>query len=166
MTETLRFDGVDIAFTHDAISAVLSEKKRQVAELHRRLDAMGVELERAQAAKAALEDPRAIESKVQARLKLVEACRHILDGATTLEGKTDEELKLSVIKKFHPDLDVSDKEQSYLDGMFEIITATRTERNDSLTLTRQTLFSNTHANSGYERWLEQSAKLWTAPLTL
>jgi hypothetical protein len=166
MTEIMRFDGVEIALTRDSISTLLIEQKRQLEEMRGRLDAMGLELEKSQAAKAALEDPAAIEAKVQSRLKLVETCRRILGEEVALEGKTDEELKHMVIKKFHPDLDLSGKDQSYLDGMFEVLVATKAERNDSLASTRQAIHSHTiNTNSGYEKWLEQSAKMWTVPLT-
>jgi hypothetical protein len=110
MTETIRFDDVDIALTRDSISTLLAEQKRQYEELRGRFDAMGLEFEKTQAAKAALEEPSAIEAKVQSRLKLVEACRRLLGEEVALEGKTDEELKLLGIKKFHPELDLSGKE--------------------------------------------------------
>lgn len=167
MTETIRFDGVDIALTPDSIFTLLAEQKRQVEELRGRLDASGLELEKAKAERAALEDPAAIELKVQSRLKLVETCRRILGEEIALEGKTDEEFKLMVIKKFHPDLDLSGKDQSYLDGMFEALVATKEERKDSLASTRQAIHlqSAININSGYEKWLEHSAKLWTVPLT-
>ena len=167
MSEIIRLDGVDVALTPDSITTLFAEEKRQYQELRGRFDAMGLELEKTQAAKAALEDPAAIESKVQSRLKLVEKCRRILGEEVTLEGKTDEELKLLGIKKFHPDLDLSDKEQSYLDGMFAALAVTKAERNDSLVSTRQAIHSQSalNTNSGYEKWIEQSAKMWTVPLT-
>lgn len=142
MTETIRFDGVDIALTPDAISTLLAEGKRQVEELRGRLDALGLELERTQAAKATLEDPLAIETKVQGHLKLVEKCRRILGDEAVLDGKTDEELKLLGIKKFYSDIDISGKDQSYLDGMFEALVSTKAERNDSLTNTREAIQLN------------------------
>ncbi len=167
MTEVIRLDGVDIALTPDVIGALLSERKRQYEELRGRFDAIGLELEKEKAARAALEDPQAIETKVQNRLKLVEKCRRILGDETSIEGKTDEELKLLVIKKFHPDIDLSGKDQSYIDGMFEALLVTSAERNDSLAVTRQAIYHHTDskANQAYEKWLEQSAKMWTVPLT-
>jgi uncharacterized protein len=167
MSETIRFDGVDIALTPDAILSLLAEKKREVAEMRGRLDAIGLELEKEKTARAAAEDPQSIESKVQSRLHLMEKCRHILTDTGSLDGKTDEELKLLVIKKFHPDIDLSNKDQSYMDGMFETLLASSGQRNDSLTSTRQAIFSNNSekTNSAYEKWLEHSAKLWTMPLT-
>jgi hypothetical protein len=167
MSEVLRIDGVDLALTVDNVTTLLLEKRRQFEELKGRFDAQGLELEKEKAARAAAEDPQALESKVQTRLKLVEKCRRILGNETDVEGKTDEDLKLLGIKKFHPDLDLSGKDQSYIDGMFEAIASRNETRNDSLTNTRQAIYHNDRAkdNSGYERWIEQSAKMWTIPLT-
>jgi uncharacterized protein len=165
MTETIRIDGVDISLTPDSISALLAEQKRQEQELKGQLDAVGLELEKAQAAKRELLDPKAIDARVQARFKLVETCRRIVGDDAPVDGKTDDELKLLGIKKFYPDLDLTEKDQSYIDGMFAALVAGVEERNDSLTSTRQAMFSMANANSSYEKWIEQSAKLWTAPLT-
>jgi hypothetical protein len=167
MSETIRLDGIDVALTSDSIAALFAERKRQYQEACGRLDAIGLELEKEKVARAALEDPQVIEAKVQSRLKLVEKCRRILGDEAVIEGKTDEELKLLVIKKFHPDIDLSGKDQSYIDGMFEALMATSSERNDSLANTRQAIHHNdqTKANQAYEKWIEQSAKLWSMPLT-
>jgi uncharacterized protein len=167
MTDVIRLDGVDIAFTVESITTLLAEKKRQFEELKGRLDAQGLELEKTQAEKAALEDPQFIESKLQTRLMLVEKCRRILGDEVSLDGKTDDELKLLGIKKFHPHLDLSGKDQSYLDGMFEAMVTVKAERNDSLAATRQAIHQkdSSQANLAYEKWLEHSAKMWTIPLT-
>lgn len=167
MSDVIRLDGVEVALTAESITTLLAEKKRQYEELRGRLDAMGLELEKEKSARAALEDPKAIESKVQTRLNLVEKCRRILGDEVAFEGKADEELKLMVIKKFHPDLDLSGKDQSYVDGMFEALVAAKAERNDSLASTRLaiTRHDSSNANQVYEKWIEQSAKMWTVPLT-
>lgn len=167
MIETLRLDGVDIALTADSISALFAERKRQMQEQAGRLDAMGQELEKERQARTALEDPKFIEAKLQARLKLVEKCRAILGNDAPLEGKSDEELKLAGLKHFYPDLDPEHHDQSYLDGMFEAVCGLKAARNDSLASTRQAIHKSNEskANEAYEKWVEQSAKLWTAPLT-
>jgi hypothetical protein len=124
------------------------------------------ELEKERVAKAELEDPKRLEAKVQSRLKLVEQCRAILGNDFSPDDKTDEELKLEVIKHFYPHLDLADKEQGYLDGMFAAISALKAVRNDSLASTRKAMHtdSQTKSNHAYEKWLEQSAKMWTLPL--
>jgi hypothetical protein len=84
-----------------------------------------------------------------------------------MEGQSDEELKLLGIKKYYPDMDLNQKDQSYIDGMFEALLAISSERNDSLATTRQALHhkEQTQANRAYENWLEHSAKMWSLPLT-
>ncbi len=167
MIETIRLDGIDVALTADSITALITEKKRQLQEVSGRLDAVGQELEKERQARVALEDPKLIEAKLQARLKLVERCRTILGNDIDLEGKSDEELKLAGLKHVYPDLDVADKEPAYLDGMFEALVGFKTSRNDSLANTRQAIHSSDQkkSNQAYEKWVEQSAKLWQAPLT-
>ena len=99
----------------DSITALFADKKRQLQELKGRLDAIGQELAQTQAAKAELEDPKVVEAKVQSRLKLVEQCRGLLRSDLSADGKTDEELKLMTIKRFHPDADLSGKDPAYFD---------------------------------------------------
>jgi hypothetical protein len=167
MSELIRLDGVDVAMTPDAIKALFAERRKQYEELRGRLDAMGLELEKEKAARAAAEDPQAVESKVQNRLKLVDKCRRMLGDDVSLEGKSDEELKVMPIKKFYPDVDLSGKDQSYIDGMFEAILSQQELRNDSLTSTRLALQqpAKSKSNQAYEKWVEHSAKLWTIPLS-
>ena len=168
MTESIRLDSVDTALTTDSVRAFLSEKNKQVEELSGRLDAMGLELEKERAERAKLEDPKAINSKVQSRIKLLEKCREILGSEFVSESQSDDELKLLVIQKFYPDLELSDKSQDYLDGVFEAICSMKATRNDSLMSTRQAIESHQQlpkSNQAYEKWLEYSANMWTLPLT-
>ena len=167
MSEVIRLDGVDVAMTPDNIKTLFSEQKKQFEELSGRFDAIGLELEKEKSARAAAEDPQAVESKVQTRLKLVQKCQRILGEDASLDGKSDEELKLMAIKKFYPNVDLSGKDQSYLDGMFETILSQQELRNDSLSSTRMALqqADQSKINQAYEKWVEHSAKLWTIPLS-
>jgi hypothetical protein len=166
VTETLRLDGIDIALSKESITNLLAEKKREFNEVKGHLDAIGLELEKERAARAALEDPIVLEKRVQSRLGLIEKCRSLLGSESRLDGKSDAELKLEVIKKFYPESDVSKVDQSYVEGMFSAICGMQTSRNDSLTSTRQAIHYNDHtkASQAYEKWIEQSAKLWSVPL--
>jgi hypothetical protein len=164
MIEMVRLDGADVPLTADTISALFAEKQRQVEELTCRFDALGLELEREKAARAELEDPKALDSKVQSRTKLLEKCRQILGGEANLDGKTDEELKIECIKKAHPDLDLSGKEQSYIHGVFDALSG-KEERNDSLMITRQALSHEQKVINAQQKWIEQSEKLWMKALT-
>ncbi len=166
MTETVRLDGVDVALSPETIINLFTERQRQVQELVGRLDAMGLELEKERVAKAELEDPKRLEAKVQSRLKIVEQCRAILGNDFSPDDKSDEELKLEAIKHFYPELDIADKDQGYLDGMFEAICLIKTTRNDSLASVRQVIHTDNQSkpNQAYEKWIEQSAKMWTLPL--
>ena len=90
----------------------------------------------------------------------------LLGNESTLDGKSDEELKLDVINKFYPEQSIPKDEASYVEGMFNAICGMKTMRNDSLTAAREALQNSNHskAHNGYEKWLEHSAKLWSIPL--
>lgn len=166
MSETVRLDGVDVALAPDNILALFNERKRQYEELRGRFDAIGLELEKEKAARALLEDPVAVEKRVQSRLSLVEKCCSLLGESSKFENKSDAELKLDVINKFYPNQDIPKDDASYIDGMFNAICSMQTARNDSLSMTRQALQyqENPSANKAYETWLKRSAELWTIPL--
>ncbi len=167
MHETIRLDGEEVALTKDSVTALLAQRRREFEELKGRFDAMGLELEKAHAAKAALEDQTAIDAKVQSRIKLMDQCCTILGADAALDGKSDDELKLLAIKHRYPNVALDNKDQVYLEGMFTAILASIAERNDSLSSTRQAIHHNNNqkANAAYEQWVEQTAKLWTIPLT-
>lgn len=167
VTEILHLDGIDIALNKESITNLLAEKRREFNEVKGRLDAMGLELEKERAARAALEDPIVLEKRIQSRLSLIEKCRSLLGSESKLDGKSDAELKLEVINRFYPESDAAKEDQSYVEGMFNAICGMQTSRNDSLTSTRQAIHHSdqTKANQAYEKWIEQSAKLWSVPLT-
>ncbi len=83
-----------------------------------------------------------------------------------MEGKSDEELKLLGIKVL-PDMDLSQKDQSFIDGMFEARSATSSERNDSLTNARQAIRPKraNQSNEAYNTWLTQTRQDVDHPLT-
>lgn len=166
VTETICIDGIEITLSKESITNFLADKKRELNEIRGRLDAMGLELEKEKQARSALEDPNAVEKRVQSRLSLVEKCRSLLGQDYQLDGKSDSELKLDVINKFYPDQTLPKDDQSYVEGMFNAICGMKASRNDSLTNTRQAIQCNgSQNNSVYEKWLEHSAKMWTLPLT-
>lgn len=165
VTETIRIDGIDIALSKDSISNLLAEKRRELNELRGRFDAIGLELEKEKAARVALEDPAVLENRVQSRLSLIEKCRSLLGQDYKCDGKSDAELKLEVINKFYPDSSIPKEDQSYIEGMFNAICGLEV-RNDSLAAARKAINQDTQkSNESYEKWLEQSAKLWSTPLT-
>jgi len=166
VTETIRIDGIDIALSKESITNLLAEKRRELSELKGRFDAIGLELAKEKAERAALEDPSAVEKRVQSRLTLIEKCRSLLGEDCKLDGKSDAELKLEVINKYYPDSNIAKEDQSYVEGMFYAICGMQASRNDSLTTARQAIHLDAaKTNDSYEKWLEQSAKLWTSPLT-
>ena len=163
MDEVIRLDGVDIALNADSIKGFFTEQRKQLGEMQGRLDAAHLEIEKKKAIITALEDPQAVSARVNTRMKLVNQCKEIVGDDERLDSLSDEELKLTAIKKHYPDLDLKDKGQGYIDGMFDVIAA-KMERNDSLSDTRQALHNSAKAEQAYEKWLSYSANLWSLPL--
>lgn len=167
VTETIRIDGVDIALSKESIADFIAAKRRELEEMKGRLDAVGLELEKEKAARASLENPVAVEKRVQARIALIEKCRALLGPEHKTDGQSDAELKLSVINKFYGGSKPPEGDESYIEGMFNAICGMQAERNDSLTNTRQALNQQAKgtADQAYEKWVEHSARLWSLPLT-
>lgn len=166
MDETIRLDNEDMPFTVERMKVLFDKKRNEFMELKGRFDAMSLELEKVQQAKSELENPHTIEAKVQSRLKLIEQCRKILGDKAELDGKGDDEIKLEAIKSRYPQHDLENKDAVYVDGMFAAILASLEERNDSLTTARKALEQPpTPDAQAYKQWLDNSAKMWTTPLT-
>jgi hypothetical protein len=164
MDEVIRLEGVDIALNADSIKGFFAEQRKQLGEMQGRLDAANLEIEKKKTLIAALEDPVAVSTRVNTRIKLLNQCREIVGDDERLDSLSDEELKLAAIKKHYPDLDLKDKGQSYIDGMFDVMAA-KIERSDSLSDTRHAIHNNAKAEAAYEKWLSYSANLWSLPLT-
>ena len=121
MTETIHIDGVEIALSKDSISSLLADKKRELQEIKGRLDAMGLELEKEKQARAALEDPSALEKRLQCSLALREKCRSLMGHDYQADGKNDVEVKLDVIRKFYPDQTLPKDDPSYVEQIARAI---------------------------------------------
>ena len=77
---------------------------------------------------------------------------------------SDDELKRAAIKRHYPNTELKDKDQNYIDGMFEAILASTVVRSDSLVNTREAIHADSKTNAAYEKWLSYSANLWSLPL--
>ena len=91
--------------------------------------------------------------------------RQELENPKFIEQKIQERLRLDTLKKAYPNLDLNNKEPSFLEGMYEAMQNIPEQRNDSLNSTRQAIFNDEQKNNAYETWIEQSSKLWATPLT-
>jgi hypothetical protein len=167
MDEIIRLDGVDITLNADSIKTLFKEKQKQLSEMQGRLDAANQEIEKKNALIVALEEPKAISERINARIKLITQCTDIVGDTEGLDSLSNEEIKQVVIKKHYPKTDFKDKDQNYIEGMFEALLAAKDVRCDSLANTRTALVKNASKslpNAAYEKWLSHSANLWSVPL--
>lgn len=167
MSETLRFDGLDIELTPSNVEKILAGHKKKLAEYQGRLDAAYSELKKEQSLRAQLEKPETIDAKVKSRLAIIDKCRTIMGDDARFDGKSDDEIKLEAIKKHFPKMDLRDRDCSYIDGVFESICLDKYERNDSLNNAREAMASSDDCTpkAAYEKWIEQSARMWETPLS-
>lgn len=167
MDEVIRLDGVDISVNADSIKTLFAEKQKQLSEMQGRLDAANQEIEKKNALIVALEEPKAISERINTRIKLITQCTDIVGDTENLNSLSNDEIKQVVIKKHYPKTDLKDKNQNYIDGMFEALLAAKDMRCDSLATTRTALAespSKSLSHAAYEKWLSHSANLWSAPL--
>jgi hypothetical protein len=166
---TITLSGVDFEVSEELKKAILEEFQRREGKTEKgegRLDALEKELAKERQLRAHAQDPRLFENRLNERLQLLQQCQKIL-GDVRLDGKNDRELKMLVIRKDNPEVNLADKKEAYIDGMFESVVANHSKRNDSL--------ANAHiAANGPElrfsvddvikKWHQDARDMWKRPL--
>lgn len=115
----------------EGVAPVVSEKldalevaTKAVEELTGKVDALSAELEKAKVelekAKADAPTDAQMIARAKARLELEEFAKKIV-GDAAFEGKTDTEIKASVVAKVFPETDLTGKSDGYVDGAFAVV---------------------------------------------
>lgn len=138
-TKTFRHDGVTYEGSEqvvelfakleknraDAVTdrdAAITEKKSATSALQAKLDSATEQIAqlKADAAKA----PEKLRAEIRARMELEASARKYLGKAVKLDGLTDREVRVQLLKKLSPKLDVAGKDDTYvaarLDAAFEL----------------------------------------------
>jgi hypothetical protein len=140
-------------------------EENEVQKLKGRLDALTQELEKERKLRMDAQNPAFVAQKVNARLNLLEQCRPILENEFRFDGKSDRALKEAVILKNDTGIFLEDKNDAYIDGMFEGIVFLKSQRNDALCSAHEaTTISKEKTDSVREQWKKKVRNLWTEPL--
>ena len=146
----------------------LTEDKANIEKLQGKLDALGQELEAERKLRQDAEDPKQIETQVKQRLDLLTKCQPYLD-ADNLTKLDDRSLKESVIQKINADLELTGRNNSYVDGVFEALLKIKSTRNDALEKTRAATESKldtslSASETARQKLISNMQKLWEQPL--
>lgn len=144
------------------------ELKVKVENLKGKLDALGQELEAERKLRQDAEDPKNIEAQVKQRLDLLTKCQPYLD-ADNLTKLDDRSLKESVIRKINSGVELENKNDSYVDGVFEALIKIKASRNDALEKTRAATESKldtslSASETARQNLINNMQKLWEQPL--
>jgi hypothetical protein len=166
---TITLNGIEFEVSEELKKAILEELQRREGKEERgegRMDALEKELAKERQLRAQAQDPRVLESRLKDRLQLIQQCQRVL-GDARLDGKNDRELKMLVIRKDNPELNLADKKEAYIDGMFEAVVANYSKRNDSLASAH---IAANGTESGYsidaviKKWNQDARDMWKRPL--
>jgi len=129
MKRVIKIDGIEFELDSDAAhQAVLRliEKAdadsvkagEQLQQLQGRYDGVVKERDELKKKLDAAEDPAKIDRLVNERAELVASARKVL-GEEKLDGKSNLEIKVAVLKKLDEKFDGSGKAEAYVDGLFD-----------------------------------------------
>ena len=137
---TIRIDGVDfeagspqhlqaVEKRHDAQINEIKNLKSERDELQGKLDAADKERNELQEKIDSALDPATLDAKVAERVALHAAATKVLGPETKIDGKSEREVMVDVIKHDDSGFDASDKSDDYVRGRFESTLRAHT-RND------------------------------------
>ncbi|MBW2672076.1 MAG: DUF2213 domain-containing protein [Deltaproteobacteria bacterium] len=136
----IKIDGITFDVEANVAEAIEQNKVRadsalSVIEAERdtlkgRVDAMTPQLEKAKKDLAEATDETRIDSKVAARIKLVESAKAALPKDTKIEGASLE-IMSQVIRNDSKDADLADKSEGYIQGRFDAICDGATQKTDA-----------------------------------
>jgi len=122
--KVLRIDGVDFEVTEQAAQAVAKlQAERETAradleKLQARADSLAENLQKAESARKAAEDPKRVASLVAARVSLERTAKEIL-GDVKVDSMSAADIKLAVIAKASPDFKAEGRSPEYLQARFD-----------------------------------------------
>lgn len=183
---TIRIDGHDLEVSkatassleqllkkrEDGHSAALAAAKGEKDALQGRLDGVTKDLTESKAKLAAAEDPKRLDGAIAARLSLIEKARKVLGAEEKLDGKTEREIKVLVVKAVDEKFDATEKTDDYLQGRFDTAIEsapakkTTSQRTDSSVDRVRRAVTPTRKDASQERADRQERPLpaWQRPL--
>jgi len=155
-TKTIRIDGID----HEVPAAVaphiekhVTSLEAKVDELTQRADALEGERDAARTeldeTKTKLDEataPDTLAKAVAARVGLEASARKVLGPEAKLDGKSDRDIKVEVLRAKDEKFDAEGKSDAYVDGRFDAIVEAAPERRDERDKAREAVASASGGN--------------------
>lgn len=129
-----------------AVRAELATANTKIQAESARADAATEKATKAEKARTDAEDPKALQSKIDARVKLETDAKSVLGADVSLVGKTDAEVKQAVVVKAHPDLKLDGKPPEYIAARYDLAIEDAAKR-DPLAPARAALEGKTDAEN-------------------
>ncbi len=158
---TLRIDNIDVTVPKqwaqvielgikrrdDALGAM--QKERDTAQ--GRADGLAKEVDELKKKLETADDPKRLDSAVEARVKLIESARKILPPEHKFDGQSTRQIHEATLKRLDDKLDLSKESDEYVRARFDTAIAAAPapgQRTDSLSSARQALTAPPAAKSG------------------
>lgn len=154
----------------DALQAKLDAALGTSDELKARVDGLTAELEQAQALRT--DSSADLETRLDARLALIDQARTVLDADFDFKGKSDRQIHEAVIQAAHGDsLELGERTDAYVEARFDAVIDMAQNRDSSLEL-RESVglalrqdggMKATAIKDARQRYLSQLEDAWQAP---
>lgn len=158
---TIRIDGVDVKVdpaTAQFVERALSERDAKITAAEKRadeaagkVDAVTKERDELKTKLDSAADPAKIAAAVKARVGLEASARKILGPEVKLDGKTDQEIKVDVLRKSDENFDPEGRTDAYVDGRFDAVVAAAPDRNDGVERVRRAVADSRGAPTTNDR---------------
>lgn len=161
----------------DALTAKDSALKTATTELEKvkaRADSLEADLKKAQQAHKDATDPAKLQEIIRARVALEKSASEVLGAEVKLDGKSEADIKLEMLKKLEPELKLDGKSAEYIQAALDIAIEKRgtgAEGADALRKAREATRGDDKTTPVREdekraKFLEDQRNGWKKPLTV
>jgi hypothetical protein len=157
----------------EAVKAKLDEAEKlndKVSELEGKIDTMEGELkkkdEEIENVKKDMPTREQMIAVARERADLEDFAKKHLDEDAKLDEMDDLEVKKAVISKLNPDLKLDDKDESYVNGSFEVLKSTHVDKNDKADHLKKNIGDGAgktnvvDANSHRQKMMDDAQEQW------
>lgn len=133
--------------------------QKATQEAQGKTDALQKALDAEQAARKDAADPVKLQERIAARVALqVKASAYL--GETKLDAMSDKDIKIAVIRKVDESIDVADKSDDYINGVFGVVTTLKKDSTGALLAAITPPKSKTDSKSPRELMIERNQNAW------
>lgn len=188
-TVKIRIDGVEFEGTEQLAQALAREDAKhtealaakdtalkstsaEVEKLKARVDSLQADLTKAEQARKDAADPAKLAEVVRARVALEKRAGEVLGAETKLDGMSEAEISVEMLKKLEPELKLDGKSAEYIQAALDIALEKRgrTDSEEALRDVRRATEVHTDGNpiradQARAKFYEESRDAWKKPLS-